>query len=164
MCSSDLTGAADKARSLAAAPERRWWVQPSGPGNALGLVKFDMQDDQAIYLHDTSDHSLFDRTQRHLSHGCVRVDDALGFAQMIAKSQGITDKWQQAHQSGDMTFVDLPQPIPVRLLYWNAFVDGDGTVALRTDPYAWNDDVASGLGFKESNSKIAQTQNIDIGP
>lgn len=49
------TGAADKARSLAAAPERRWWVQPSGPGNALGLVKFDMQDDETINLHDTSD-------------------------------------------------------------------------------------------------------------
>ena len=141
-----------------------FWVQPSGPDNALGLVKFDMKDDQQIYLHDTSNHALFDQTQRDLSHGCVRVQDALGFAKMIAQQQGIDAKWQQARQSGEQTFVDLPQPVPVRLLYRNAFVDTNGKVAFRTDPYGWNDAVAKQLGFTGGSSTRAQAKNIDIGP
>ena len=141
-----------------------YWVQPSGPDNALGLVKFDMKDDQQIYLHDTSNHALFDQTQRDLSHGCVRVQDALGFAKMIAQQQGLESKWQQARQSGEQTFLDLPQPIPVRLLYRNAFVDTNGAVAFRTDPYGWNDAIAKQLGFTGGSSTKAQARNIDIGP
>ena len=139
-------------------------VQPSGPRNALGLVKFDMRDDQAIYLHDTSDHSLFARVQRHLSHGCVRVYDALGFAQSIAQQQGILPKWQQARQSGKEAFVALPQPIPVRLLYWNAFVDPTGKIAFRTDPYDWNPPVAKALGFAPQAAVTPKPDDIDIGP
>ena len=144
--------------------ENGYLVQPSGPDNALGLVKFDMQNDQQIYLHDTSDHALFDRTQRSLSHGCVRVQDALGFAKMIAEQEGIASEWQKARQSSDQTFVDLPKPIPVRLLYHNAFINGDGDVTFRTDPYGWNDAVAQGLGFGGSSGKKASAKTIDLGP
>ena len=141
-----------------------YWVQPSGPQNALGLVKFDMENNQQIYLHDTSDRSLFDRTQRDLSHGCVRVQDALGFAGMIAKQEGVEGAWQKARQSGEQTFVDLPRPIPVRLLYRDVFVDGKGEIAFRTDPYGWNDEVAKKLGFGGGRSKKATAKDIDLGP
>ena len=146
--------------------ERRngYIVQQPGPNNALGLVKFDMQDDQAIYLHDTSSPSLFDRSQRHLSHGCVRVSDALGFAQMLAKDEGVTDAWNKAHVSSDQTFVALPKPIPVRLLYHNVFVDQNGEVAFRTDPYGWNPPVAKALGFGNVSGTQAHADPIDIGP
>ena len=139
-------------------------VQPSGPKNALGLVKFDMKDDQAIYLHDTSDHTLFARVQRHLSHGCVRVRDALGFAQGLAQQEGILPQWQQARQSGKEAFVTLPQPIPVRLLYWNAFVDQNGQIAFRTDPYGWNPPIAKALGFAPQVSAKPKPTDIDLGP
>ena len=56
------------------------WVQASGPKNSLGLVKFDMQDKEAIYLHDTPAKALFGMPDRHRSHGCVRVENALQFA------------------------------------------------------------------------------------
>lgn len=141
-----------------------YWVQPSGPQNALGLVKFDMENNQQIYLHDTSDRSLFDRTQRDLSHGCVRVQDALGFAGMIAKQEGVEGAWQKARQSGEQTFVDLPRPIPVRLLYRNVFVDGKGEITFRTDSYGWNDEVAKKLGFGGGRSKKATAKDIDLGP
>ena len=141
-----------------------WIVQQPGPDNALGLVKFDMQNDQAIYLHDTSSPALFDRSQRHLSHGCVRVEDALGFAQRLAEEEGIADKWQQAAQSGEQTFVPLPQRIPVRLLYHNVFVDDGGKIAFRTDPYGWNDAVAQALGFGASPTQQAKADSVDIGP
>jgi len=141
-----------------------WIVQQPGPTNALGLVKFDMANDQAIYLHDTSAPALFDRSQRHLSHGCVRVEDAPGFAQMLAENEGVAEAWQTAQDSGEMTFVPLPSRIPVRLLYHNVYVDDAGKVAFRTDPYGWNDPVAEQLGFVKAAAKRAEAQAIDIGP
>ncbi|RZM37634.1 MAG: murein L,D-transpeptidase [Sphingomonas sp.] len=141
-----------------------WIVQQPGPSNALGLVKFDMANDQAIYLHDTSAPGLFDRSQRHLSHGCVRVEDALGFAEILAEDEGVTEAWQAAQASGEMTFVPLPRRIPVRLLYHNVYLDDGGRVAFRTDPYGWNDPIAEQLGFARAAAKRAEAQAIDIGP
>lgn len=141
-----------------------WIVQQPGPKNALGLVKFDMQNNQAIYLHDTSAPSLFDRSQRHLSHGCVRVSDALGFAAMLAEQEGVGEEWRKAHESGDYTIVKLPRQIPVRLLYHNVFTQDDGRVAYRTDPYGWNDAVATKLGFAAKGANRAKAEAIDVGP
>jgi len=141
-----------------------WIVQQPGPHNALGLVKFDMRNEHAIYLHDTSAPALFDRSERHLSHGCVRVFDAIGFATMLADDQGVGDAWRKAHESGDYTIVALPHQIPVRLLYHNVFVGRDGAIAYRTDPYGWNDAVAAKLGFGEGGGKRAQAGSVDIGP
>ena len=141
-----------------------WIVQQPGPDNALGLVKFDMANNQAIYLHDTSAPALFERSQRHLSHGCVRVEDALGFAQMLAEDEGVADAWQAAQATGEMTFVPLPRRIPVRLLYHNVYVGADGAIAFRTDPYGWNDPIAEQLGFAKSSARRAEAQAIDIGP
>ncbi|MET0245645.1 MAG: L,D-transpeptidase family protein [Sphingomonas sp.] len=141
-----------------------WIVQQPGPDNALGLVKFDMANDQAIYLHDTSAPALFERSQRHLSHGCVRVDDALGFAQMLATDEGVADAWQAAQASGEMTFVPLPTRIPVRLLYHNVYINDDGAIAFRTDPYGWNDAIAERLGFARASAQRAEARGIDVGP
>ena len=110
-----------------------WIVQQPGPDNALGLVKFDMKDKYAIYLHDTSARSLFDRSMRHRSHGCVRVENAPGFAARLAQDEGISAKWQEASASGEETFVDLPQNITVRLLYHPTFVDSAGKIVWKQD-------------------------------
>ncbi len=101
------------------------YVQQSGPKNSLGLVKFDMKDDEAIYLHDTPAKSAFALSDRHRSHGCVRVENAMQFATALAQQEGILDKFQKAMQgSDDNVFVKLPKDIPVRLLYHTAFWDG----------------------------------------
>ena len=141
-----------------------WIVQQPGPHNALGLVKFDMKDDQAIYLHDTSAPSLFGRSQRHLSHGCVRVDDAPGFAALIARDEGVTTEWKRARASGRQSFVALPHGIPVRLLYHNVFVDDSGRISFRTDPYGWNAAVAQALGFGGATAARVKPGAIDLGP
>ncbi|WP_284052274.1 L,D-transpeptidase family protein [Stakelama marina] len=141
-----------------------WIVQKSGEGNALGLVKFDMKDGQAIYLHDTSARSLFDRNVRQLSHGCVRVHDALGFADMIASDEGVVDKWQKARTSGENSYVPLPKEIPVRLLYHPAFVGAAGQVQYRPDNYGWNDPIAKALGFGGGGGQKYRTSFNDIGP
>src|SRR4029078_7842531 len=100
------------------------WVQQSGPKNSLGLVKFDMDDKEAIYLHDTPAKALFAMPERHRSHGCVRVENAIQFATELAQEQGILDEFNEAMSQDEQKFVKLKTPIPVRLLYQTAFFDG----------------------------------------
>lgn len=98
------------------------YVQLSGPKNSLGLVKFDMEDKEAIYLHDTPSKALFGLPDRHRSHGCVQVENALQFATAIAQQQGVIDQFQRAMQKDDKSFVKLPKSdsspaaLPDRLL------------------------------------------------
>lgn len=141
-----------------------WIVQQPGPKNSLGLVKFDMQNDHAIYLHDTPAKALFSEVQRQRSHGCVRVEDALGFADLLAKDEGVTDEWHRARQTGKETFVKLPRQIPVRLLYQTVLLDADGAPVIRADPYGWNDRVAEALGFAQRASRQAKAGAADVGP
>ena len=141
-----------------------WIVQLSGPDNALGLVKFDMDNDYAIYLHDTPAKPLFSRDVRQLSHGCVRVDDALGFASMIAGDQGITGDWQEAQATGEETFVKLAKPIPVRLLYHPTYLAPSGEVQFGQDVYGWNDPIARQLGFTGGARKRFVPDVEDLGP
>ena len=140
-----------------------WIVQQPGPRNSLGLVKFDLQNDQAIYLHDTPAKSLFGQTERHASHGCVRVQDALGFARMIAQDAGVLDDWDEARAKGDEAFVPLPRPIPVRLLYHTAFV-ANGRLTIVPDAYGWDEDVAEALGLPARPRRAAQRRARDLGP
>ena len=141
-----------------------WIVQKSGPRNALGLVKFDMDNDHAIYLHDTPAKSLFDRNLRNLSHGCVRVQDALGFASMLVRHAGLEEEWQDARASGVETFLRLPEHIPVRLLYHPTFVAPSGAVRFTWDVYGWNDPVAERLGFGKSKRRQSPAGFRDLGP
>jgi L,D-transpeptidase YcbB len=63
--------------------------QGSGGGNALGKFKFVFENGSSIYLHDTNNKSAFRLANRAISHGCVRVENPLNFAQNLVK-----DKYQ----------------------------------------------------------------------
>jgi murein L,D-transpeptidase YcbB/YkuD len=141
-------------------------VQLPGPDNALGLVKFALRNDHAIYLHDTPAKALFAENERHRSHGCVRVENALEFAHMIAASQGVLPQFSRAMANDDETQVELQREIPVRLMYHTAFVDGAGRVQFRTDAYGWDEDVARALGreAREKRELRPHERGRDIGP
>jgi L,D-transpeptidase YcbB len=156
-------------------------VQPSGPGNALGLVKFDMRNGHAIYLHDTPSKSLFLRDERHASHGCVRVHNALEFAELIARDEGVLQQWQRAQrpprpargEDGEASerpryvqrWIPLPREIPVRLLYHTAFVE-NGQVRIVRDVYGRDDRVAAALGLPPRVRPTPRTgpAPADVGP
>ncbi|WP_367613599.1 L,D-transpeptidase family protein [Sphingomonas sp. AP4-R1] len=139
-------------------------VQQPGPKNSLGIVKFDMDNQHSIYLHDTPVTQLFNEVQRQRSHGCVRVDDALGFAEMLARDEGVLDQWHQARAAGKETFVALPRQIPVRLLYETVLFDDEGSPVVRSDPYGWNDRVAKALGFDVGAGQRLRSGGDDVGP
>jgi murein L,D-transpeptidase YcbB/YkuD len=145
------------------ANENGHWVQQSGPKNSLGVVKFDMDDKQQIYLHDTPAKALFGLPERHRSHGCVRVQDAVAFANAIATEEGVQDKFQQAMAGQQEAWVKLKSPIPVRLMYQTAFWDGS-RVQFRPDVYGWDDNVAAALGLVRGVKWQPVQQSGDIGP
>ncbi|HEX8937143.1 MAG TPA: L,D-transpeptidase family protein [Sphingomicrobium sp.] len=138
-------------------------IQLPGPKNSLGVVKFDMRDPQQIYLHDTPFKSWFSADERHRSHGCVRVQNALDFALELASEDGVQDRFQEALASGDETYVKLKREIVVRLFYRTAFWDGS-QVQFRSDIYGWDDDVARALGLEQGASRAAYRQQEDVGP
>lgn len=141
----------------------RRMIQLPGPKNSLGIVKFDMRDRQDIYLHDTPFKSWFASAERHRSHGCVRVQNALDFAFELAAQDGIRDKFEEAMAGGDETYVKLRAEIPVRLLYHTAFWDGS-RVRFVMDVYGWDDDVARALGLERGARRAAYRPGEDLGP
>jgi murein L,D-transpeptidase YcbB/YkuD len=138
-------------------------VQEPGPKSALGLVKFDMENKHQIYLHDTPAKALFASTQRHASHGCSRVENAVEFARLLAQDDGKLEAFDKALATGKETPVELGNKIPVRLLYHSAYLDG-GRVVFRTDPYAWDDKVAAALGLGGQVRPRVKTHVEDVGP
>ena len=140
------------------------YIQQSGDKNSLGIVKFDMEDKQQIYMHDTPAKALFGLPERHRSHGCVRVQNAVQFAEMLANQDGVQDQLDQALTGGDEKWVKLKTEIPVRMLYQTAFWDGS-RIQFRPDIYSRDDDVAAALGLVRGPLRRAnQQQSGDIGP
>ncbi|MGG7667289.1 L,D-transpeptidase [Yersinia sp. J1] len=119
--------------------------QAPGASNSLGRYKFNMPSSDAIYLHDTPNHGLFQKDIRALSSGCVRVNKASDLANMLLQDAG----WNNARISstlkqGDTTYVNIRQRIPVQLYYLTAWVADDGKPQFRTDIYNYDKTVRSG--------------------
>lgn len=111
--------------------------QESGDDNALGAVKFVLPNDRSIYLHDTNAPELFERHQRALSSGCVRVAEPLALASALLRGkQGWDpDRLRQALASGQTRHLRLPEPVPTYLVYHTSWVDDQGRLQFRDDIY-----------------------------
>ena len=57
--------------------------QEPGAGNALGYIFFPFQNSYGIYMHDTATRWLFTEGSRNFSHGCIRLQNPLDFAQKV---------------------------------------------------------------------------------
>ncbi len=140
--------------------------QRPGPTNSLGVVKFEVQDDYAIYLHDTPSKRLFGKFDRHLSHGCIRVEGAVDFARFLLQDDpaGLAT-FDAAEAAGETQRVSIGRSIPVRLLYWTAFMNGDDRVAFRKDAYGRDSKLGEALGVGALSFKASARDKIDdVGP
>jgi murein L,D-transpeptidase YcbB/YkuD len=111
--------------------------QDPGPLNALGRIKFMFPNRFNVYLHDTPAKELFDKTVRTFSSGCIRVEKALELAEYLLKDDPLwpPEKLVAELDKNREKTVTLKTPVPIHLLYWTAFVDGQGRVHFRNDIY-----------------------------
>ncbi|WP_172891462.1 murein L,D-transpeptidase [Cohaesibacter sp. ES.047] len=122
--------------------------QTPGTRNALGNVKFLFPNQHAVYLHDTPSRSLFNRDYRAFSHGCVRVQNPMDFADVILSR---TEKWGAGRLKsmigGDEKWVSLSHKVPVHIVYFTTWMAENGTLQLRSDIYGHNAKVKKALGL-----------------
>jgi murein L,D-transpeptidase YcbB/YkuD len=123
------------------------FIQPSGPGNVLGAVKFRFPNRHDIYMHDTPQRELFEKTVRTFSHGCVRVQNPGRLAEILLDE----DKgWSAARvrdlmaQGGNVD-VTLTKQIPVHITYFTTVASEDGQVRSFGDVYGHDRRVAAAL-------------------
>lgn len=116
--------------------------QRPGPGNSLGEMKLAMQNPWNVYLHDTPSKALFDKEVRAFSHGCVRVGDALGFAQTLLEGTRTRVQIDARLATRETETVPLAKPIPVYITYFTAGMRGDETFGYFPDVYGRDKGVA----------------------
>jgi murein L,D-transpeptidase YcbB/YkuD len=122
------------------------WRQPPGPSNALGRVKLVMGNPYAIYLHDTNAKNLFNRQARAFSHGCIRTEDAVGFAETLLEgTEWDRPKIDQALASGKATQANLATPVPVYIVYFTVAATSDGPPMSYADMYGRDSKVLAAL-------------------
>jgi L,D-transpeptidase YcbB len=101
-------------RAVAAGKEKVYVRQLPGPRNSMGQLKFGFDNDDGIFLHDTPQKELFAESQRNLSGGCIRLEDARRLARWLMKEE-------PANMAKDPEqHVRLPQPVPIRIAYLNS--------------------------------------------
>jgi hypothetical protein len=135
-------------------PGKEWeYVRmDQGNSNALGRVKVIFPNRHDIYLHDTPKEKLFDREIRAFSHGCMRMDEPLGFAKYLLERDGtwseidvdslLNERVRKEDESSGETEwgleyrpVFLDEEVPVYVEYFTARVDKKGRTHFYADVY-----------------------------
>jgi murein L,D-transpeptidase YcbB/YkuD len=113
--------------------------QEAGPYSALGRLKFEMIDRYDVYLHDTPTKSLFQAAARMMSHGCVRVENPRALAALLlGQGPEVIDKGIAPGRTHRRL---LPAPMPIFIVYQTAFVESDGSIQFRSDPYERDEEI-----------------------
>jgi len=112
-------------------------VQQPGPNNALGLMKIDMPNPHAIYLHDTPSKELFNSEVRAYSHGCIRTERAveLGMTMAMLGSEMTIEQAVATSNSGVYTKVPMTRTFPVYITYFTMGKDIGGQLSTFADIY-----------------------------
>jgi murein L,D-transpeptidase YcbB/YkuD len=114
------------------------WRQPPGARNALGKIKFVMQNPQNIYLHDTNNRGLFDSRARFLSHGCIRTENILDLAAELLSDDGgefTQERIDGVLASGKTVQASFVKPLPVYIVYFSTAALTDGSLVQYSDLY-----------------------------
>lgn len=110
--------------------------QQPGPENPLGFVKLNFPNAHSVYMHDTPGQSVFGRSFRAASSGCVRVSgiDKL-VAWMVADQGWKPEQVRHMKETGERYDLKLKHPVPLYFAYITAWATRDGAVHFRRDIY-----------------------------
>lgn len=136
--------------------------QNPGPDNALGVVKFPLQNPWAIYMHDTNEKNLFAESNRHLSSGCVRLEQPLELAAYLLQDQPQWSlsaiqafvpmtEFQQATELQKR--VHLKKPMPVYFVFLTVEKSENGQIRFVDDPYGQDIRLSRALANKRNGNE-----------
>lgn len=136
-------------------------VQDPGAGNALGKIKFMFNNPFGVYLHDTPTRAPFKYVNRAVSHGCMRVEKPIQFAEyllannsrwttdyikieigqkvddqnIVAEFNSKRSELRKNSSYGVTTEVRFDNKIPLFVDYYTVWVDENGIFNFRDDAY-----------------------------
>lgn len=131
------------------------FVQDSNEKNALGKVKFLLENKQNIYLHDTQAKDLFKKQERMFSSGCVRLEQPIEMADYLFTEgkKGNKAYLKKVFEKNKDYYVGLPKPIKVYILYLTAYLNEDGRVEFLKDVYGKDMEMFFALSKLKKGSK-----------
>jgi murein L,D-transpeptidase YcbB/YkuD len=115
-------------------------MQPPGPRNALGKIKFKFPNRFAVYLHDTPTRYLFKRTRRAFSHGCVRLSNPVSLLETIASfNEDINmTKANKRLKGKRKQLLNVNNKLPIHIVYLTAGINSDNELSFRNDIYRYD--------------------------
>jgi len=126
--------------------------QEPGAGNALGYIFFGFANKYGIYMHDTANRWLFTEGSRNFSHGCIRLQNPLDFAEKVFKGRGGFDKAkvQQVIAAGQQAHYGFPESVPLHVTYRTVGIGSDGAAVFRDDVYGRDHRVVAAMAKPRS--------------
>ena len=115
-------------------------MQPPGPKNALGKIKFKFPNQFSVYLHDTPTRHLFKKDIRAFSHGCVRVAKPHSLLEIIASfNKNINmEKADKILKGKRKVQYNIENKLPIYLVYLTAGVNEENQLEFRNDIYRYD--------------------------
>ena len=116
------------------------FMQPPGPKNALGKIKFKFPNQFAVYLHDTPAKKYFKKARRAFSHGCIRIARPNALLATFAPHERSVNfnRAQRILRGKRKTQLNLSQRVPVHIVYLTAWVKSDGLLYYLSDVYNYD--------------------------
>lgn len=132
--------------------------QDNRQGNSLGRIIFRFPNTFAVYLHDTPSRWAFTRSNRAVSHGCVRLEKALDFAFFLLKepdgmlqdrirlamdipavtAEGKKLRRKENYKDLELKHYNLKERVPLFLDYQTVYMAPDGTLSYCEDTYKFD--------------------------
>lgn len=107
-----------------------YFRQAKGSRNALGIIKFDLQNPFSIFLHATSWQGAFAKDYRFLSHGCIRLEKPFVLADRLLSSENNIKKLKTSRKNREPKTIILTHKVPVFIVYNPVTVVGKKVVFL----------------------------------
>lgn len=133
-------------------------TQEGGEGNALGRIIFRFPNNFSVFLHDTSSRGVFNRDDRGVSHGCVRVERPFDLACFLLDepdewlldrlriSMGLAPKTERGIKYMEnatdnprlLGSLDVPTRVPLYIGYYTLYPDASGQLQTWPDVYSYD--------------------------
>ncbi len=118
--------------------------QRQGDDNSLGVIKFNFRNTYSVYLHDTNARWLFSKTERALSHGCVRVQEWQKLSRFLVRNDTISfpsDTLTAWINRQEKHVVSGFRKLPLFIRYFTIETDKDGRLRFYDDVYGQDDEL-----------------------